>query len=104
MWRSGDKKIDFREIKPYWANRFCENYDSVCKSRFKHGLKPCVAYNMTCICFKPKKYERLILNKGYPNKDDSTRRLIRLNPVIGIGKGEERLGSDPRQFYFTVSI
>ena len=104
MWRSGDKKIDFREIKPYWAKRFCETYDSVCKFSFKNGLKPCVSYNKPCKYFKPKKYERLILNKGYPQKEDSTRRLIRYNPVVGIGKGDENLGSDPKQFYYTVSI
>lgn len=96
MWKSGKKKLDYRDIKPYWAKRFCKNYDEFCTC----GL---ILQCQSCNDFEPQNYKRLILTKGYPKADESEKRIIKHNPSIFIGKGCKELGSLPDTYYFVVT-
>ena len=101
MWKSGKKKIDYREITPYWAKRFCKNYTKDCNTNICGDIIPLNC--LECGCFEPKDFRRLILTKGYPNKNDNTRRLIKGKPTILIGKGLRWLGAIPDKEYFLVT-
>lgn len=96
MWKSGKKKIDFRDIKPYWAKRFCKNYDEFCESEI-------ILHCESCDFFEQKTYRRLILTKGYPKSDEKEKRIIKDYPSIFIEKGCKELGSLPDTYYFAVT-
>ena len=96
MWKSGKKTFDYREIKPYWAKRFCRNFDSLC---FYSPDATC----SKCDFFKPFLFRKLILTKGYPKRNDKQRVIEKDYPDIFIEIGNESLGSDPNKYYFVIT-
>ena len=101
MWKSGKKKFDYRDIKPYWAKRFCKNYSKDCTRNFLNEDIP--LHCESCDFFEQKTYRRLILTKGYPKSDEKEKRIKKDYPYIFIEKGCKELGSLPDTYYFVVT-
>lgn len=100
MWRTGEKKEDYRTINTYWAVRLCQNHScNHCYTFFDNEI-------LCAYCsdgFKQKKYDRLILTCGYPKGTDSAKRLVFENPVISIGSGNPEWGAKENEVYFKIS-
>ncbi len=100
MWRSGIKKEDYRDIKPYWAKRFCKNYCMECNINLFNEIIP--IHCEECDYFQPKLYDSLILKNGYCKSDDSKRIIRKQKPIITIGKGNADWGAVKDKFYFKI--
>lgn len=54
---SEEKPIEYREIKPYWAKRFCKNYEkNVCDKKL---------FCPWCLAFKSKQFDFIRVRCGY---------------------------------------
>lgn len=82
MIKSGEKKEEYREIKPYWRNRFFK-YDLV----YKDGI---LQVGLPEIIFK----------NGY-RKDSPT---IRCKCKLRRGTGNPEWGAEPNKEYYILDI
>ena len=95
MIRSGEKKEEYREIKPYWTSRFCKEFSK--KIPTPDGKVCYIApYGIMqgLISFT------IILKNGY--KADSPKIKCRCN--LTIGKGKEEWGAEPGKEYYILKI
>lgn len=69
-FEDGLKEFEFREMKPYWAKRFCENY-----KKNSSDCKQALCYK--CLSYMFKRYESIILKDGYPSNDQKEKILTR---------------------------
>lgn len=76
MILSGEKKEEYREIKPYYESRF-KVYD-------KHESM----------------FENIILRNGYSSNSPS----IKCYVCITIGYGKEEWGAEPNKLYYVLKI
>ena len=74
MIKSGQKKEEYRELKPYWRKRL-----------------------------KAQRFDILVFTLGYPKKNDIERRLEFKNPKIRIDTGRIEWGAEPGRLYFVIS-
>lgn len=88
MIRSGQKKEEYREIKPYWASRF---FDSHIKSGM--GLEYILNSNEEI-------YRYIILRNGYSKNSPQ----IRCYCHIHRGQGKEEWGAEPGKEYYILEI
>lgn len=89
MIKSGVKKEEYREIKDFYIKRFCSG-----------------CYRVSCVdCYdcKIKKYDKVVFTLGYPNGDDSERRLEFNNPSIRVGEGKPEWGAEPGEIYYVIT-
>lgn len=85
MILSGEKKEEYREIKPYWTTRF-KNF----KPRVNNfGMGEWI-YSQIIIIFR----------NGY--KKDSPQ--IKCKCLLKYGQGKEKWGAEPRKEYFILEI
>jgi hypothetical protein len=111
MTKSGIKKEDYREITPYWCNRFlffkaeskskefweneffkvdCESADNLILKYIERGI----------VSFKNFSTNKMTL--GYPKSED-TERIVNLEHLgIEIRTGNEEWGAEPNKLYFVV--
>ena len=104
MIKSGEKKEEYREISKFWSTRFLGasltekfnlvDYKFVILQKLKDDLN---------VIFGIDKFESLIFTLGYPNADDTERRLTFKNPKIRIGYGKPEWGAEPGKMYFVIS-
>ena len=88
MIKSGEKKEEYREIKPYYASRFFKNYiDSGC------SLKWVLENN-------PKVYTHIIIRNGYSNNSPTIECYVRITK----GYGKEEWGVEPNKEYYVLQI
>jgi hypothetical protein len=88
MIKSGEKKEEYREIKPYW------------KKRLRHiALK----INLSTVYEGFQQYDCLVFTLGYPKAGDTERRLTFKNPRISIGTGKPEWGAEPGKNYFVIT-
>lgn len=88
MILSGEKKEEYREIKPYYASRFYRN--SIISGI---GLEHILNTN-------PIVYKAIILRNGY--RKDSPK--IRCYCCISKGTGKEEWGAEPNKEYYVLKI
>ena len=82
MIRSGEKKEEYREIKPYWTSRL---------ERFLSIIKPNCSINATF---------NVILKNGY--KKDSPQ--LECSCKLRVGQGKEEWGAEPGKEYYILKI
>lgn len=81
MIKSGIKKEEYREINPYWVTRLFPKSER----------------------FDVDTFDEIVFTKGYPRKNDQSRRLIFQNPKIRIGYGKEEWGADKNRKQFIIT-
>lgn len=86
--KSGEKKEEYREIKPYWKKRL---RNIVLKT------------NLSTVYEGFQRYDRLVFTLGYPKADDTERRLTFKNPRIRIGTGRSEWGAKEGENYFCIT-
>ena len=74
MIKSGEKKEEYRELKPYWRKRL-----------------------------RTQMFDILIFTLGYPKIDDTERILTFNNPKIRIDTGRSEWGARPGVNYFVIT-
>lgn len=75
MIKSGEKKEEYREIKPYWTKRF-ENYYEIAK------------------------LNRVVFRNGYGNNAPQMTCVCKLR----VGQGKEKWGAEPNKEYYILEI
>lgn len=92
MIKSGEKKEEYREIKPYYTRRF-EN-SVLCLSNLSQE-------DMEYLCIK-NDYNKtdIILRNGYSNNSPS----IKCKVSISIGCGKPEWGAEPNKEYYVLKI
>ena len=88
MIKTGIKKEEYREIKPYYEKRFLEPLSSRLFRNGETGVKL---------------FDTLVFTLGYPKAGDTERRLTFKNPRIRIGTGRTDWGAEPGKQYFVIS-
>lgn len=86
MIKSGEKKEEYREIKPYYASRF---YGKAYEYNVKNGFIK--EYD---------KKEEIILRNGYSSDSPS----IKCKVLITKGYGKEKWGAEPNKLYYVLKI
>ena len=86
MILSGEKKEEYREIKPYYTTRL---YGKAYEYNVKNGFIK--EYD---------KEEKIILRNGYSSNSPS----IKCKVLITKGYGKEEWGADPNKLYYVLKI
>ena len=87
MIKSGEKKEEYREIKPYYTTRF---YGRAYEHNVKHGF----------IKEQLQKEKELFLRNGYASNSST----IKCKVVIEKGYGKEEWGAEPNKLYYVLKI
>lgn len=83
MIESGDKREEYREIKPYWMRRLCPRWQS-CYACFNQDVTTCHKNDLG------RSYERVVFSYGY------TRRKMTFNLLsVSVGVGNPNWGAPP---------
>lgn len=86
MILSGNKKEEYREIKPYYTSRFCKAYDYNFNNGFTH---------------QPLKvHETIKFRNGYSSKSPT----IKCDVEITRGYGNPEWGAEPRKLCYVLKI
>lgn len=88
MIKSGEKKEEYREIKPYWTKRF-ENYYEIAKLNIE----------LECPNFK-EIYYRVVFRNGYGNNAPRMTCVCKLR----VGQGKEEWGAEKGKEYYVLEI
>lgn len=88
MIKSGEKKEEYREIKPYWTKRF-ENYYEIAKLNIE----------LECPNFK-EIYYRVVFRNGYGNNAPQMTCVCKLR----VGQGKEEWGAEKGKEYYVLEI
>jgi hypothetical protein len=111
LTKSGEKKEDYREITPYWANRFLGQSQSFWKGylRYSSSNKRCYGFkNQDSInyiiseCKGFKKFETNTMTLGYPKASDKERILKLEHKGIEIRTGNPNWGAKEGVLYFVI--
>jgi len=98
MILSGEKKEEYREIKPYWIKRLCPNdYDLT----LFESIIPDNDKNPTFSCKKFKEYDTITFKNGYAA--DSPEMIVELQG-IQIEMGLASWGAELGKKYFVLSL
>lgn len=93
MIASGEKKEEYREIKPYWQKRLMECYQhGFCRH---HSCIECIDIPWLCV---DKHFDAVCYHRGYSN----TTIIFKLKG-ISIGKGNPEWGA-PEQEVFILEL
>lgn len=107
MTKTGEKKEDYREITPYWCNRFllCNNETKSKKwwedEYFNQMTLEERIENIELFC-SFKNFDNNIMTLGYPKKNDSERILTIFNRGFDIAYGHPEWGAEPNKLYFVI--
>ena len=107
MTKSGEKTEDYREITPYFCNRFLL-FNNESKSKkwwqeeyFKYGTTEERIENIELFC-SFKHYHSNIMTLGYPKKTDAERILTLEHKGIETRTGNPEWGAEPNVIYFVI--
>lgn len=92
MIRSGEKKEEYREIKPYWTKRLNNEFDKM--------LKSIVPANVERDLRKYPQWLTVIFKNGYSKHSP----FIKCECKIKIGQGKEEWGAEPNKEYYVLEI
>lgn len=87
MIKSGEKKEEYREIKPYYTTRF---YGRAYEHNVKNGF----------VKEYERKYITILLRNGYSNNSPS----IKCNVELSKGYGKQEWGAEPNKIYYVLKI
>lgn len=83
MIESGEKREEYRAIKPYWMRRLCPKWQSCCLC-LNQGILTCIGKGLG------RSYERVVFSYGY------TRRRMCFNLIsVSVGIGNSAWGAPP---------
>lgn len=92
MIASGEKKQEYREIKPYYTSRFNNEFDKM--------LNPIVPYNVERDLRKYSLWVNVIFRNGYSKQSPT----IKCHCKIRIGTGLQGWGAEPNKEYYVLDI
>lgn len=93
MIASGEKKEEYREIKPYWAKRLCDSYPGNIGGDFM------AEHSVTAYLFK--KFDAVIFRNGYAK--DAPVMCFRVKEIRKRG-GYCEWGASPNKQYFVIKL
>ena len=98
MIKSGEKKEEYREIKPRYFEIFCTTLGCFEANRSND-------FDVSFHLKWPEEqgFDCLVFTLGYPKADDTERRLVFKNPKISIGTGKPEWGAEPNKLYFVIT-
>lgn len=110
MTKSGEKTEDYREITPYWCNRFLlyEDKNKTVKWwGFMQNVEGCffrkaIENNIVNGKITFKSFDENIMTLGYPKKGDTERILKLEHKGIEIRTGNPEWGAEPNKLYFVI--
>lgn len=92
MIASGEKREEYREIKPHWLKRFCNPVTGCCKD--------CrVCYKTIPYDYTVKDFIFVCFHLGYTN----TTMTFQIREIV-IDKGREEWGAEPNKEYFVIKL
>ena len=103
MIKSGEKKEEYREIKPYYATRFQNVFGAVVMPRsvLRGDMAPILLQgNNVCSEIRKAAVQQVIFRNGYGSSVPAIVAECRLR----IGKGKTEWGAEPGQLYFVLDI
>lgn len=103
MIKSGEKKEEYREIKPYYVTRFQNVFGAVVMPRsvLSGDMTPILLQgNNVCSEIRKAAVQQVIFRNGYGSSDPAIVAECRLR----IGEGKTEWGAEPGQLYFVLDI
>lgn len=91
MTRAGIKHEEYREIKPYWIRRLCEDHEGCMGGDFMD------AHTVKAYTFKKFTYAQI--RHGYAS--DAPTILRRISEIV-IDTGNPEWGAEPGKLYFVI--
>ena len=106
MIKSGEKKEEYREIKPFYINRFIKfkplKIDLI--NDYKKGFDEGEINGMENeLIITSKKFKNVIFTLAYPSTEEKDRRIEFNNPKIHVGEGKIKWGAEPGKKYFVIT-
>lgn len=106
MIKSGEKKEEYREIKPHYIRQFIKfeplKYDLIRDYNFHKGFDEGEINGIESELLNLK-YDVLYFSLAYPSRAEKDKWLTLKNPKIRIGTGRPDWGADPGKNYFVIS-
>lgn len=103
MIKSGMKKEDYREIKPYYEKRLLD-YKAIKADAQVLAFKRYILRIPYDVCKDyPRGFDTIVFTLGYPKADDTERRLVFKNPRVRFGEGKQEWGAVPGKLYFVIT-
>lgn len=111
LTKASIKKEDYREINPYWCNRFLLFNGNTKKKEFweaevfksdAHTPTQLLLSFLVKEIVSFKKYDKNKMTLGYPNNTDNLRIETFVNDGICIDYGQEEWGAEPNKLYFVI--
>jgi len=106
------KTEDYRDINKYWAKRLLDFNEEIEDDVFSELVELLsdtnqfdsfgVKGNMAHFNVSFKKFTTNTLTKGYPPKEDMSRKKVYEHKGIEIRKGREEWGAEPGKLYFVI--
>lgn len=109
MIKSGEKLEEYREIKPYYTNKWIHPYDKRLPATLLNALGVQTIQNKFLIedankiLAKPR-YHTIHFSLGMPKHGTAPERHIEFKkPKIRIGTGKPEWGAEPGKLYFVIT-
>lgn len=99
MIESGEKKEEYREIKPYWANRLLVGYDGDSIGGWASASPTIIQEQINNGFILIKCYDKVCFHFGYTN-----RTMTYEIKSISIGNGSIYWGAEDGKQYFIISL
>jgi len=111
MTKAGIKKEDYRNITPYWCNRFLLYQGDIKSKKWwgnnffqldgRYSSIDEIVENIALFCsFKP--FNSNIMTLGYPKTTDTSKILKLKHEGIEIRTGNPDWGAEPGKIYFVI--
>lgn len=93
---TGEKREEYREIKPYYLSRFCTKEWKLAYNRVTTDIK----YAKSALFTFPRKYKYVVFQEGYRHNAPKIRFCV---DGISIGHGDPNLGA-PAEECFIIKL
>lgn len=97
MIESGEKPEEYREIKPYWIKRLCDNW--VSGDMFIDCINNCCENCIQTKLYNFYKYDAVKFSYGYTKRT----MMFEFKSAL-IGKGKPEWGAPPDKLVFTIKL
>jgi hypothetical protein len=108
MITSGEKKEEYRETSAYWISRLLKySLGEICVAATK-SMRTMTYFSEWVERHVNngdwvKTFDNIVFTLGYPNADDTERRLEFKNPKIRLDTGKPEWGAEPGKQYFVIT-
>lgn len=99
MIQSEEKPEEYRAITPYWCSRFLDTGDL----RIVYLDEETIEFMVNASIFKFRQFLRVTFTLGYPEREDTSRRMTFNKPKIRIGTGKPEWGAEEGKKYFVIT-